>query len=256
MKIAITPEGRRLAIWSVVGAVVLGIALWALLRTPTTKLEQNVATTTAERKAEFTTAKETTAEGGATLERVVAGHAQSSKPQDDRIAQLERQLRQQGSLTAALLAERTQARQADAARVATASSADLRARAAGLVGEISAPDDTYRNVIALARDRDQARDELGAATEKQALLQQLADERKSSLETAARHYEELKEQARQNQESCAGTIARLEEKVTAEAEANAKLVKRLKGNSFWRAVKTGAKVSAGIGIGIAIGRAL
>jgi hypothetical protein len=272
MATEIVTRVRRVSpkVWVVIGAVVLALVLWFVFRPSLADLEKTAAEKTGDRKTAEKGAETQLGAEKAALERIESAHLQDRSVQEARISDLEAraarqasELRAQASRTAALLAERTQARTADIGRVATASEPELHARAAALVGDLVAPEGTYRRVIKLGVDLDQARDELAAAREtiaaggkEAALRQELTESLKARLDDEKRHSEQLADMATKQQESFSASLAELKARTDAEAEANAKVIKRLKGNSFFNAVKTGAKVGAGIGIGIAIGKVM
>ena len=269
MKVNFRNRGVQVAT-AVVVVLLLVLVLWLVFRPSQAQLEQNVAVKSAETKAGFSTAGEKAATDRKETEGAVTSRDQDRSSQNPRVLELERQLtlerdarRQQDARTIALLSQRTQARQADVAHVATASQPENRARAIALVGEMVAPDETYKAVIRLAVNLDQARDDLAVAKDTLAsnskelvLLQRLADERQKSLESEQRHSDQIAAMAKKHEEEHETTLAELRLKSEAERAANEKLVRRLKGNGVWNGVKTGAKIGAGIVIGIGIGKVM
>jgi hypothetical protein len=258
VKVVEIVSGVRPRTWLIVVAVILllGFLIW-WFRTPTAKLEQNRTEATAESKAAEKNAQfQLSAQQKVFLDAMMAREPErkAHEANDARLVDLlERQM----------ASANQQSRQADVARLPTVAEPELQARAVGLVGPMSGPRETYAAVIRLAVDRDQARDELGAAKEsisagekERALLQQLADERKTALDGEKRHSDQLAGLMRSQQDAFGTTLAELRAKSEAEREANEKLVRRLKGSAFGRAVKTGIRVGAGIGIGIAIGKVM
>lgn len=283
LKVYLQNRGVRIAA-AIIAAALLLLVLWLVFRPSQDELDKDAAVKAEQSKASHKAAEDRAASNKKETEGAIGSRDQERSVQDPRVAELERQLareredgrreredaRQRDARTIALLAQRTEARQADVARLSTTGTSQLRARAAALVGDLQAPDETYANVIRLAVSRDQLRDELGAAKEtissnskeiaqnakEIALLQKLADERQASLESEKRNSDRIATMAQRHEEEHATTLAELRAKSESERAAQEKVISRLKGNRFFNAVKTGAKIGAGVGIGIAIGRAM
>lgn len=270
MKIDLRENRAHQVLFIAVPLITLVLGFWFWMRPSTAELEKTAAEKTGEHKEAQKQAELKLSEDRKVFVDAVAAHAQERNAQEARLLELEQrsarqtaELRAQAVRTDAILTQRTQAREVDAVRIASASTPELHARAAALVGEISAPDTTYRAVIALARDREQAHDELAAEKERvaagekeRALLQQLADERKTALDGEKRHSDQIAGLMRAQQDAFGTSLAELRQKSEAERAAQEKVISRLKGSAFWNSVRTGVKVGAGIGIGVAIGRAL
>lgn len=120
-----------------------------------------------------------------------------------------------------------------------------------------------QKIIKLNLQHEQAKDELETAQKVIAtkdkdleLRKQIADSYKERLEDEKKRWDQLYALIDAQRKEHAATLADLKTRMDAEAEAKDDVIKRLKGNRFFNAIKTGAKIGVGIGVGIAIGKIL